>query len=235
MLRITTDFTEKIIQILKKDPAYKLDPALDSCSLLQINIQRLFSVIRGMLRSPIFGSKRGYLFLGSNVKLISPKLMSIGRSVTIEDNVVLNALSKNGIRIGDNTKIARFSIIECTGVIRNVGEGLSIGNNSAVGAYSYLGAQGGIEIGNNVIMGPRVSFHSENHIFTDKNTPIRLQGEVRKKIIVDDDCWVGTGSIILAGVHIHSSAVIAAGAVVTKDVPSNSVVAGVPAKIIKNR
>jgi acetyltransferase-like isoleucine patch superfamily enzyme len=86
-----------------------------------------------------------------------------------------------------------------------------------------------------VICGPRVSFHAENHVYTDPDTPIRLQGVTRRGIVVEDDCWIGAGSMILDGVRISRGCVVAAGAVVTRDVPPYSVVAGVPARVIKSR
>lgn len=67
--------------------------------------------------------------------------------------------------MGNNVTIAKFTSIQCTGVIHELGTGVTIGDNSAVGAYSFLGGQGGITIGNNVIMGPKVNIFSENHGF----------------------------------------------------------------------
>jgi acetyltransferase-like isoleucine patch superfamily enzyme len=89
-----------------------------------------------------------------------------------------------------------------------------------------------IEIGNDVIIGPGVSLFSENHNYKDINTPIRLQGETRKKIVIEDDVWIGANAIILAGVYIGKHSVVGAGSVVTKDVPANSVVVGSPAKLV---
>jgi len=175
------------------------------------------------------------LFVGKQVRLRHPQLISVGHSVILEEYVFIDALSQQGVQLGNNVTLAKFSTIQCTGVIRNLGIGITIGDNSAVGAYSFLGAQGGIQIGNNVIMGPRVNFHAENHIYQDLETQIRLQGETREGIMIGDDCWVGAGSVILDGVHIHSGCVVAAGSVVTNDIPPNSIIAGIPACVIKER
>jgi len=126
----------------------------------QVAIRRGKSLLRGFLNQIFLRNSKGKLFLGANTNLLHPQLISIGHSVIIEDYVVIDALSQKGVILGDNVTIAKFSTIQCTGVIKNLGVGLQIGNNSAVGAYSFLGAQGGIEIGNNVIMGYRVSFHA---------------------------------------------------------------------------
>lgn len=226
---------EKIIQTLKRDITYRLDPKLSPWSLIQVSIYRLFSIFRGGWLRLWLGACKGILFVGRNVYIKSPQLLSVGRSTILEEYVIIDALSEQGVQFGDNVTIAKHTTIQCTGVIRKLGVGLTIGDNSAVGAYSFLGAQGGISIGKNVIMGPRVNFHAENHVYTSVDLPIRLQGEERKGIVVEDDCWIGAGSILLDGVRIGTGCVIAAGSVVTKSIPPFSVAGGVPARIIKSR
>lgn len=227
--------TERAIQKLKRDPNYHLDTAVSGRILRQVLWQRVTAQVRGLYRQIGLRHTHGRLFIGRHVSLFHPQLITVGRAVIIEDNVTINALSQNGVVLGDNVTIAKFATIQCTGVIRHMGVGLTIGNNSAVGAYSFLGAQGGIQIGANVIMGPRVSFHAENHIYHDTETPIRLQGESRQGIVIEDDCWIGAGAIILDGVHIGHGSIIAAGSVVTQNVPAYAVMAGVPARLIKTR
>jgi acetyltransferase-like isoleucine patch superfamily enzyme len=226
---------ERVIQKLKRNPEYKLSTAVNGRILLQVIRYRAIAYLRGLYQQLWLRDSGGNLFLGRGARLLHPQLIQIGRSVIIEDNVMVDALSEKGVRLGNNVTIAKFATIQCTGVIRHLGVGLVIGDNSAVGAYSFIGAQGGIQIGDNVIMGPRVSFHAENHRYNDITLPIRLQGENRQGIIVEDDCWIGAGSIILDGVHIGRGSVIAAGSVVTNNVPAYSVMAGVPARLIKSR
>lgn len=103
---------------------------------------------------------------------------------------------------------------------RQIGEGLKVGNYSNIGAYCYIGCSGFIEIGDNVLMGPKVSMSAENHNFDRLDMPIRTQGVTRSNIKVEDDCWLGSNSVILAGVKIGKGSIIAAGSGVTKDVPS---------------
>lgn len=226
---------EKTIQRLKQDKTYQLDSALTKRSLLQVVFYRGIALLRGSCKKWLLGHCSGKLFMGKHVTLRHPQLIRIGKSVIIEDFVTIDALSKRGILLGDNVTIAKHTTIQCTGVVRSLGEGLIVGHNSAIGAYSFIGAQGGVTIGVNVIMGPRVSFHAENHNYTDTSKPIRLQGESRVGIVVEDDCWVGANSTILDGVYIGKGTVVAAGSVVTKDVPPYVIVAGIPARIIKQR
>jgi acetyltransferase-like isoleucine patch superfamily enzyme len=112
---------------------------------------------------------------------------------------------------------------------------LKIGNNSNIGPYCYIGCSGYIEIGNNVMISPRVSIYAENHVFDRTDITMKEQGVNRQFVKIEDDCWVAANSIILAGVTIGKGSVIAAGSIVTKDIPPYSIVAGVPARVIKQR
>ncbi len=157
----------------------------------------------------------------------------LGRHNIIEDDVQIRALSKSGVKTGDNVTIGRGSILICSGVVRWLGEGLEIGSQSAVGAQSFIAAQGGVVIGREVIMGPGVSIFSEDHIFSRTDLPIRSQGEARARVIIEDNCWIGSCVTILKGVRIGHGSVIAAGSVVTKDVVAGSLMAGVPAAFVR--
>ncbi len=227
-------WTESVIRRLKRDTSYTLDKDISAFDLIEVLLHRGIAIIRGFWIRPQLKKSAGLLFLGKQTTLKHKRKIILGKSNIIEDYVHLDALSKNGIVFGNNVTVAKFTTIQCTGVIRELGVGIEIGDNSAVGAYSFLGAHGGIKIGNNVIMGPRVGIHSENHTFQDRSIPIRAQKTTRKGVIIDDDCWIGASSTILDGVHIHTGCVVAAGSVVTKDVPPHSVVAGVPARWLKN-
>lgn len=94
---------------------------------------------------------------------------------------------------------------------------------------------GGVEIGNRVLVGYRVQILSQNHEIPKGKGRIFGSGHVKKKVVIGDDVWIGANSIILPGVNIGEGAIIAAGSVVTKDVPAFSIVAGVPARIMKIR
>ncbi|MBS1505293.1 MAG: acyltransferase [Bacteroidetes bacterium] len=225
---------EKIIALLKGDPAYRLDTTYSFRQLFFIVWYRMGQVARGFFIK-IRISASGIIFGGRGVIVQHAYQVRAGKNLILEEGVFINALSENGIILGDNVTIAKMAILSCTGVIANKGVGISIGNNSAVGAQSFLGGQGGINIGNDVIMGPQVKIFSENHNYAQLDVIIRKQGESRKGVTIGDNCWIGAGVTILDGVVIEAGCVIAAGAVVTKSVPANSIVAGVPAKIIQTR
>ncbi|WPU08585.1 acyltransferase [Pseudarthrobacter oxydans] len=122
-----------------------------------------------------------------------------------------------------------------TAVIREQGVGVEVGDDTSIGRSNIIWGQGGVKIGANCLLGPDVSIFSENHVYADPRVPIRLQGNHRAGVTIEDDCWIGAGSTILAGVVIGRGSVIAAGSVVTKAVDANTVVAGVPARIIGQR
>jgi len=117
-------------------------------------------------------------------------------------------------------------------------ERIYIGDNSTIGAYNVLWAgktSAIIKIGKNVMTGPYVKIFAFNHGTKLGDIPMIEQPVIEKDVIIGDDVWIGAGAIILPGCKIGNGVVIAAGSVVTKDIPDNVIVAGIPAKIIKKR
>ena len=110
-----------------------------------------------------------------------------------------------------------------------------VGDNSNIGAYCYIGCAGLIRIGSNVMMSPRVSLYAENHNSSDIGRPMKEQGVTREPIVIENDCWIASHAVVLAGVTIGRGSIVAAGSVVTSDVPPFSVVAGAPARVIRSR
>ena len=104
-----------------------------------------------------------------------------------------------------------------------------------VGYGEDIKDDGSIIIGNNVRIAPHVMMLAANHNFADVTKPICQQGLKLETIIVEDNVWIAGRANIMAGVRIGTGSVVAAGAVVTKDVPPYSVVAGVQAKVINMR
>ena len=113
--------------------------------------------------------------------------------------------------------------------------GVSIGRNSSLNQGCILYGLGGIEIGNNVRIACYTTMYSADHEFASPDVPIKNQGYIAGKIIIEDDVWIGAGVRVNKGVRIGKGAVIGGGSVVTKDVPPYAIVAGVPAKVIKYR
>jgi acetyltransferase-like isoleucine patch superfamily enzyme len=226
---------EKIIRLIKKDKNYRFSTNLTPYEMFLVTYPRLIQIFRGMFVRLFLKESNGLLFIGYKVSLNHMNKISVGRNVIIADYVNLNALSTNGIVLGDNVTISQNSILIGSGVIRNKGVGITIGNNTGINARAYLGGQGGINIGNDVIIGPDVKIFSENHIFSSIDIIIKNQGESRKGVIIEDNCWIGAGAIILDGVRLGKGTIVAAGSVVTKSFATNLIIGGVPASIIKER
>lgn len=111
---------------------------------------------------------------------------------------------------------------------------LSVGDNSGVGINCEI--YGPVSIGKDVMMGPEVIIYTHNHEFSRTDIPMMEQGNSPvMPVKIGDDCWIGRRVMIMPGVTVGNGCVIAAGAVVTKDVPPYSVAGGVPAKVIKSR
>ena len=112
--------------------------------------------------------------------------------------------------------------------------GISAGKRLAVNRGTIIDGKGGVEIGDNVLIGPYVVIASAQHSYAKADLPIIMQPEEREKIVIGNDVWIGAHAVVLPGVHIGDRVVIGAGAVVTRDIESFSVVAGVPAQKLKN-
>lgn len=128
-------------------------------------------------------------------------------------------LSQFGVK-GKNISIRR-------GVIIKGHENISLGENVFINNNVMISAKEKISIGNNVTIGPGVIIHTSNHF-----GPIFYENRSFLPIDIHNNIWIGAGAIIAPGVTINSNSIIAAGAVVVSDVPLNSIVGGIPAKII---
>jgi acetyltransferase-like isoleucine patch superfamily enzyme len=224
----------RIIQGLGKKN-YSIDDSLGNRDIIIILTGKFFSVIRGFFLKIWLKKSSGLLFVGRGCKIKHCHKIMLGKTVTIGDFVEINALSKKGVRIGNNVTILKNTIIECTGVIKEVGEGLTIGNNVGISQNCFIQVRGTVEIGSNVMFGPYVSIFSENHGYDDTDTPMIEQQTARIGVKLEDDIWVGSGAKILDGVTLGKGCIVAAGAIVTKSFPEYSIIGGVPAKLLSTR
>ncbi|WP_430399724.1 acyltransferase [Flavobacterium sp.] len=221
---------KKVFQkILKKSgKSYSIDSQIPSSLFFQILFERFLMMTRGVIYL------RKKVFLGSRCSILNKKNILFGKNVTIDKGTTIDAFAYEKVVIGDGSRIGAYSLVTSTSHMSKYGKGLKIGSNSAIGRFSEFGASGGIEIGNDVIMGSYISFHSENHNFNNKNLLIREQGVTSKGIKLGNNIWVGAKVTFLDGCEIGNNSVIAAGAVINGKFPANSVIGGVPAKIIKS-
>lgn len=195
----------------------------------------LWPYLRGFFYRLRFKSCGRMLFIGKGFQVFFPRYISLGNNVFIGRYCSINGLSREGVKIGNRVRIREFSWIQVTSELHQPGTGITIGDRTYVGPYCYLGAGGGLAIGQDVLIGGFVQFLAENHHFSDPSIPIRVQGVSRKGICVGDDVWIGNNAIILDGISIGKGSVVGAGSIVTHDVAPFSVVAGNPARLIRKR
>jgi bifunctional N-acetylglucosamine-1-phosphate-uridyltransferase/glucosamine-1-phosphate-acetyltransferase GlmU-like protein len=191
---------------------------------------------RGLWVKARLDAAPGLVLCGPRVVLYHPRGIHAGSGLNLEEGCEIVGLSKRGIIFGNRCTVGRFATVRPTNVLLDEpGEGLKMGDHSNIGAYSYIGCSGYIEIGSHVMLGPRVNLLAERHAADRTDVPMKSQGVLRSFIRIEDDCWIGANATILAGVTVGHGSIVAAGAVVTRDVPPFSVAAGVPARVVKTR
>jgi acetyltransferase-like isoleucine patch superfamily enzyme len=174
----------------------------------------------------------GLVAIEKGVRIRFADQIHLGSGVYLDEGVYLHACP-GGIRVGDNTLIMHHAELHVYNFRDLPHAGIEIGQDSLIGEFNVLRGQGGIKIGDRVYTSPFVQLAAVNHIFSDPNRPFVEQGITAQGITVEDDVWIGAGAIITDGVRIGRGAVVAAGAVVTGDVQAHTVVAGVPARVVK--
>ena len=223
-------FINYIVSTLKGEK-FSIDHRIPYSYMIRFFFIKAISSIYGSLR--FLTLKRIFIHPYSRIKCSSK--ISFGKNFSVAEGVYIDALSQNGFICGDNVSIGYNTHVELTGSLKYIGKGIKIGSNVGLGTHGHYGSGiGGLEIGNDVIIGNYVSFHPESHNFSG-TSKIREQGVSGKGIKIGDNCWIGAKATFLDGSSIGDGCVVAAGAVVTKSFPKNSVIGGVPAKVMKKR
>lgn len=162
-------------------------------------------------------------------KVTYAKNITLGKGVYISASSILIADPRGTLSLGNNCVVKEYAILSVPyGSIR-------IGNNCSINYFCFLGGHGGITIGDGVRIAPGAKIFAFEHIHERTDVPIHKQGIEPKSVIIEDDVWIGSNAIITGGVTLGKGSIVAAGAVVTKSVAPYTIVAGVPAKIIKKR
>ena len=165
---------------------------------------------------------RSYYYKNRLFKSFKNNRFESGIRIEYPKNIVIESNSYFGI----NCKIYASELSK-----------VHIGFNASFNANVMINARGKgkISIGNNVLIGPNVVMRSSNHNFEKTFIPVKHQGMIEGEIIVGDNVWIGSNAVILPNCTIGEGAIIGAGAVVTSDIRSYTIVAGVPAKLINER
>jgi len=174
----------------------------------------------------------GVAAIEAGVRVRFASNIHLGEGTYIDQAVYLHA-TPGGISIGAGSFVMHGAILHVYNFRDLPHAFIRIGRDSLIGEYNVLRGQGGITIGDRVYTAPMVQILAVNHNFDDPSRPMVDQGITAAGITVEDDVWIGAGAIITDDVRIGRGAVVAAGAVVTSDVPPYTVVGGTPARVIK--
>lgn len=159
------------------------------------------------------------------IRLLAPLYQHRGRHSVIHHSVRMDTPPYRQFRLG------RYSVIESGACINNAVGDVIIGDYTRVGLHNTI--IGPVNIGHHVNLAQGITVTALNHNFEDSEKRIDEQGVSTTPVVIEDDVWIGANAVILPGVRVGTHSVVAAGAVVTKEVPPHSIVAGIPAKIIK--
>lgn len=181
---------------------------------------------------PIYLGKREFI-----TQLKKRSFKSFGKNSLLGLNSTI--IKSQFMSIGSNSSICNGVELSCSDAFSSVGKlpELLIGNGVSIGEYSHITCANKLIIGNGVLTGKKVLITDNAHGASNRLTldiaPILREVVSSGPVIIDDNVWIGEKASILPNVHIGKGAIVAANAVVTKDVPAYALVAGVPAKIIK--
>lgn len=157
--------------------------------------------------------------------------VEIGENVRIQAYAEISNRAGSRIVIGDNTTLAPFSLVQSA----LPGSVIEIGRNCSLQRYSIIYGAGPVKVGDYCRIASHTTIVPVNKRFDDPEAPIHLQGGTYEGITLEGDVWVGSGVRILDGVRIGRGSILAAGAVVNRSFPAMSIVAGVPARLIRVR
>ena len=156
---------------------------------------------------------------------INPFIHKRGKNTCIRKRTRLDVVPWNKFNVGDDSTIEDFSAIN-----NGVGDVL-VGDRTRIGLSNTI--IGPVKVGSDVRLAQNVVLSGLNHNYTSIDSPIHKQGINTKEIVVEDESWIGANVVVVPGVTIGKHAIVAAGSVVTKDVPPYSVIGGNPARILK--
>lgn len=167
-----------------------------------------------------------------HVRLRFASHIRLGRGSYLDEGVYIHACP-NGVEIGPGTLVMHGAVLHVYNFRGLPHAGIRIGRDGLIGEYTVIRGQGGVTIGDRVYTSPHTQLIAVDHIFDDPSRPFVEQGITAEGIIVEDDVWLGSAVVVTDGVRVGRGSVVAAGAVVTRDVPPHTVVGGVPAKVIR--
>jgi len=216
-----------------KGSDYRIDERIPDSYLAGVGIERLAMRARGIA---MFPGRSARPYVGRRVRIRCRSRLTVGTGTTFGHGSYVDALAERGVRFGRNVSVGRNTRIECTGNLRTLGVGLTVGDDVGLGTDCFYGCAGGIEIGADTIVGNLVTMHAENHRYAEGEIPIRLQGVTHAGVRIGANCWIGAKATILDGAIIEDGCVVAAGSVVVAGTyAANGIYGGIPARQLGTR
>lgn len=171
--------------------------------------------------------------IGAHVIVRNPARISLGAHTYIDSFVHLEGISdhpQGGLELGEGTYVHNFCVISAT-----YSGYVTTGRNCSLNPGVQIFGAGGVQIGDNVLIGGMSAIIGYSHKFDDRSVPIIEQPITARGICIGSDVWIGAQVTIIDGVEVGQGAVVGAGSVVTHDVPPHTVVVGVPARQLRQR
>lgn len=204
--------------------------------LLQLLLGWVPSIVGVGLRAVAYKlmmKTEGLVAIENGVALTRTEDISLGRSVYLDRGVHLDG-GPGGLHIGEGSWVMGGCRLHVFNFRQIPHAGIRIGRRVFLGEETLMRGSGGIHIGDNVLVGPRVQVLAVNHVVADVSRPIMDQGITAVGIRIEDDAWIGAGAIVLDGVTIGRGSCIGAGAVVTTSIPPHSLAVGTPARVVRD-
>lgn len=182
-------------------------------------MKKLLQKLRFIFRARLLGSKVHF-----RAQLKNTNNIHIGKKVKVLAMAAIDGLrGSGGVALGDGVTLNPY--VQISGRV-DIGEGSEINN------FTFVAGGGeGIQIGEDVLIGPHVTIVAANHAYLDPIIPIKHQGDVARRIVIEDGVWIGASAVVLPGVRLGRGAIVGAGAVVTKSFPAGAILMGVPARL----
>jgi acetyltransferase-like isoleucine patch superfamily enzyme len=175
----------------------------------------------------------GIVAIENSVRIRFADQIRLAPGVYIDHGAYLHACP-GGIEIGEDTIVMHHAELHVYNFRELSQSGITIGRESLVGEFCVIRGTGGVTIGDRVYLSPMVHIYSNSHVFSDPDVCFIDQGITTQGVTIEDECWIGAMAAILDGVTVGRGSVVAAGAVVNRDVPPYSLVAGVPARVVRD-
>ena len=156
---------------------------------------------------------------------VNPFYHKKGKGAIVRPRTRMDVVPWNKFELGEDSTIEDFSAIH-----NGVGP-VIIGDRTKIGLSNTI--IGPVTIGNDIRLAQNITLSGLNHNYEDVNMPIHAQGVSTAPIVIEDETWIGANVVVVAGVTIGKHSIVAAGSIVTKDIPPYSVAVGNPARVLK--